>query len=142
MPRKANNTMKFNVKNLIATVEQKIKDAEEFAVKANAEEQAKVAKHRQEWLDTNKANYLAFADKLKEKLRKDRPILASDIPEGLNENRYRMELPIYREYQPTKHHPMTGELNAILKVLNSITDEEITPTALKSLGFSNLRDLF
>ena len=134
--------MKFNVKNLIATVEQKIKDAEEQAVKANAEEQAKVAKHRQEWLDTNKANYIAFADKLKEKLRKDRPILAGDVPEGLSDNRYRFELPIYREYKPVKHQPMTGELNAILKVLTSITDEEITPTALKSLGFGNLRDLF
>ncbi|KUM29341.1 hypothetical protein AQ436_06525 [Arthrobacter sp. EpRS66] len=134
--------MKFNVKNLISTVEQKIKEAEAWAHTANADELAKVEQHRQEWLDTYKASYSSFADKIKEKLLNNQPILRSDIPEGLEERGYRVNLPTYSEYQPKSHLPMTGDLPAILKVLKSITDEEITPTALKSLGFQNLRDLF
>lgn len=134
--------MKLNVKTLIAQIEQKIKDAEARNEVQNAEEEAKVAKHRQEWLDTNKANYLAFADKIKEKLRKDRPILRSDTPEGLIDTRYRFEIPVYSEYKPNKYFAQVGDLRAILQVLNTITDEEITPTALKSLGFNNLRNIF
>ena len=134
--------MKLKVKTLIASIEQKIKDAEAKNEAQNLEEEAKVAKHRQEWLDTNKANYLAFAEKIKEKLRKDRPILRSDIPEGLIDTRYRCEIPVYTEYKPNKGFAQVGDLRGILQVLNTITDEEITPTALKSLGFNNLRNIF
>lgn len=133
--------MKFNVKNLIETIEQKIKDTEAAAIQMNADEQAKIATHRQEWLDKHKDGYLELADKLKEKLRKNRPILESDIPKGVRYVDYRADLATYSPYRPKKHTAQTSHLLNALKVLRSITDEEITAASLRSLGFKDVSAL-
>lgn len=134
--------MKFNVKALIATLEQKIKDDEAAALKREAEEQAKVAAHRQEWLDKYKPDYVAFADKIREKLRKDRPILASDIPSAIKSNTYREDLRVYAPYRPEEIRRDRHGLAGILKILRAVTDEEITPAALKSLGIKDISIIF
>lgn len=134
--------MKFNVKALIETLEQKIKDDEAAAVKHDAEEQTKVATHRKEWLDKHKADYVALADKIKEKLRKDRPILQTDIPKPLRYVDYRAELNTYTPYRPEKFYRDRHGLIGILKILRAVTDEEITPAALKSLGIKDISIIF
>lgn len=134
--------MKFNVKALIATLEQKIKDDEAAAAQREADEQAKVATHRQEWLDTYKGDYVAFADKIREKLRKDRPILASDIPEVIKVQHYRENLYTYAAYRPQPVERDRHGLAGILKILRAVTDEEITPASLKSLGVRDISIIF
>lgn len=136
--------MKFEVAALIAQIEAKIKEENERVVKLNAAEKAKVAEKRQEWLDENKADLVKFADKLKEKLRKDRPILKTDVPAALfpYSGRARAEISLYREYEPTVHFPYTAELESLLAALKTVTSKEISPTAIRALGFKNLRDLF
>ena len=134
--------MKFNVKALIATLEQKIKDDETAALKREAEEQAKVAAHRQEWLDKYKPDYVAFADKIREKLRKDRPILASDIPDPIKVQHYRENLVTYSPYKVVPVERDFHGLTGILKILRAVTDEEITPAALKSLGVKDISIIF
>lgn len=132
--------MKFNVQNLIATVEQKIEESKILDEKFNKAEQAKVAQHRADWLEEYGDEYVAFANKIKEKIRKGRPILGSDVPEKIAGWNRRFKT--FEAYRPRTREVGSPELDSLLKALRSITDEEITPTALKSLGFKNLRDLF
>lgn len=133
--------MKFNVQNLIATVEQKIEEAKTRDEEYNKAEQAKVAQRRAEWLEGYGDEYVAFANKIKEKIRKGRPILASDVPEKLRDG-YSTRLYTFEAYRPKTRELGSPEMQSLLKALRAITDEEITPTALKSLGFNNLRALF
>lgn len=132
--------MKFNVQNLIATVEQKIAEAKARDEAHNKAEQEKVGQHRAEWLEEYGDEYVAFANKIKEKIRKGRPILQSDVPEKLGGWNRRFN--VFDVYRPKTREPGSPELESLLKALRAITDEEITPTALKSLGFNNLRALF
>ena len=136
--------MKFEVAALLAQIEAKIKEENDRAVKLNAREKAKVAEKRQEWLDTHKADFVKFADKLKEKLRKDRPILHTDVPMSFMpwRTKDRAEISLYREYEPRVFEPQTAELEALLAALKTVTSTEISPTAIRALGFKNLRDLF
>lgn len=136
--------MKFEVAALIAQIKAKIKEENDRVVKLNARERAKVAEKRQEWLDTHKADLVKFADKLKEKLRKDRPILHTDVPASFLRWRSKewAEISLYREYEPHVFEPQTVELEALLAALKTVTSTEISPTAIRALGFKNLRDLF
>lgn len=133
--------MKFNVQNLIATVEQKIAEAKTHDEEHNKKELSKVNQLRENWLEEYGDEYVALANKIKEKIRKNRPILPSDIPEKLQRG-YRGPLETYSKYSPRTRPVGSPELESLLKALRSISDDEISPTALKSLGFTNLRELF
>lgn len=133
--------MKFNVNNLIATVEQKIQEAKIRDEEFNKDQRAKVDQHRTEWLEEYGDEYVAFANKIKEKIRKNRPILQSDIPHKLTGG-YGSRMETYTKFRAQTREAGSPDLESLLKALRAITDEEITPTALKSLGFNNLRALF
>lgn len=134
--------MRFKTSELIKNVENKIEATKLLIEKQNKAETAKVAEHRAKYLKDHSDAWIAFANKIREKTRKERPILDSDIPHELNRSRFRGELDTFRPYEPRIKEVDVSGLESLLAALKSITDEEVSPTGLKNLGFKDLSRLF
>lgn len=132
--------MKFKTKDIIARIDQtiaaRIKDAE----RKTKEAEVGLLKNREEWLQ-NAEHWTTFANRVKDKIRKGRPILHSDIPKEIRGG-FRNELKTFHQAKPQKYEANISELEAMKATLEAVTDEEITTTGLKEIGFKNIRNLF
>lgn len=132
--------MKFKTAELIKRIDDLIILREQNAETKHAEAVQQHAAKRSEWLEEYGPAYVEFANRIKEKIRKDRPILESDIPERIR-NRY--GYPHFREGKaPEKQAARIGELRTLKAALEAVTDEYVTTTGLREVGFKNIPSLF
>ena len=85
--------------------------------------------------------YVEFANRIKDKIRKNRPILLEDIPQGAR-GRYNDFATFRSGSNPTKQEANCGDLLTLKATLGAIADEYVTTTGLREIGFKNIADLF
>lgn len=135
--------MKFVVSDLITRIDEKIADLEAETVPVHEAAVAKWDQDRVDWLTEFGAGYIEFANRIKDKIRKGRPILVTDIPviiKGTYSNGYvktHSSSP-----RPQRQAAATGELVQLRGILGGIADETVTDAALRAVGFKSLGWLF
>src|SRR5690349_16693147 len=126
--------MKFRTADLIKNAEAEIAARKAKVEKDKADAAAAAVEAREKWLAESGPLFVQFADKVKEKIRKGRPIVRDDIPLGMR-SQYSSELKVFSHYTPSAQQARTGELEALLKLLRATGDEFITTSALQTFGF-------
>jgi len=132
--------MKFDRSDLIARAEAEIQRRKDAAAEANQQAIKDSADQRQEWLDTKGPEYVIFANRIKDKIRKGRPIVKDDIPQGIR-SRY-SEIELFSDPRRTPAVADTVTLERFVSVLSAVTDGEVTSAGLIQLGFRDLTRLF
>ena len=134
--------MKFKKEELIKQIDARIEKLEKHAESRNKQAEEAAAKAREEWLK-DRLHWLKFANTIRQKISKHRPITADDIPKELLDGRYSdNQIAIFRPKARDKYTANTTELEDMKTALNTVADEYITTAGLKELGFKNLRGLF
>jgi hypothetical protein len=133
--------MKFKTSELIARIDTLIVERENAAEEKHVQAVADVEAARTTWLQDHGPAYLEFANRIKEKIRKDRPILLEDIPQAVRA-RYNEYAYFRPSSPPKKREAEYGELLTLKATLAAITDEHVTTTGLREIGFKNIADLF
>lgn len=133
--------MKFKTAELIARVNKKIDDEVKRAEERNRKDLEEIEQAREEWFEKSEY-WVVFANRIKDKIRKGRPILPTDVPKEIQVSSFSRDPAFFRKKEPAKYEPHTKNLEAMKKLLESITDEEVTTTGLKEIGFKDIRSLF
>lgn len=133
--------MKFLTKELINRLDVLIQERETAEAAHNAKEEAKVAETREQWLEKYGDSYVLFANRIKDKIRKGRPIAQGDVPDDLSDGYGRFR-GFYSEYQPRLNSETASDLRTLRTALQAVTDEEVTTTGLRQIGFTDIARLF
>lgn len=132
--------MKFDRTDLIARAEAEIQRRKDAAAEADAQAANDAASRREEWLDTKGPGYVLFANRIKDKIRKGRPIVQDDIPQEIRARYDRID--VFSDPRRTPTVADTGTLERFISVLSAVTDDEVTSAGLIQLGFRDLTRLF
>lgn len=133
--------MKFNTKDLINRIDVLIQARVDDAESKTKEAAAAGEKQREQWIEEYADGFAVFANRIKEKIRKDRPITASDIPPEIMD-RYASRIQYFSPERPRKYDAQLDDLKTLRMTLEAVTDESITTTGLREIGFKNISDLF
>ncbi|MBB4689803.1 hypothetical protein [Amycolatopsis jiangsuensis] len=89
---------------------------------------------RTEWVEKYGDAWLAALPKLRDKLRKGRPVTSGDLP--ARSRNYGSRYPATFDDTEPKATPYTGghALRALVRVLDAVADEKISTHALEQLG--------
>lgn len=132
--------MKFKTSDLIARLDTVIsaKQAEAKAEEEKAFHNAGQAE--KEWLENYADDWAYFAKDILLKLKHNEPITAAIRPQGIKGRTYDG----IQWYAPASasRPANTKSLESLKAILESVDDETVTPTALKSLGFTDISFLF
>lgn len=132
--------MKFNRTDLIDRAEAEIQRRKDAAAEADAQAAKDAVTQRQEWLDTKGPGYVLFANRIKDKIRKGRPIVQDDIPQEIRTRYDRID--VFSDPRRTTTTPEVAHLERFISVLSAVTDDEVTSTGLVQLGYRDLTKLF
>lgn len=128
--------MKFNRASLINTVKDMIDLAHDLAVKQNAAAEVKAATERELYVHTTAELWTEFADIIRKRVRQGEPIVPNDVPASLSRSNYGTREPrFFYPQTATRYQPHTAALEALLRILNACTDDEVSSSALRDLGF-------
>jgi len=133
--------MKFKTIELIARIDDLIAERIKRADDKHAEDVAAHESFRAQWLDDHGPAYVEFANRIKEKIRKGRPIVQGDLPQGVI-GRYR-EFATFQSSNPPKHQAaQIGDLTTLKAALSAVSDDYVTTTGLREVGFRDIAMLF
>jgi hypothetical protein len=133
--------MKFNTQELINRIDVLIQARIDDADAKTQESAAAVEASREKWLKDYGPGFVVLADRIKEKIRKDRPIVADDLPPTIMD-RYGSRIQYFSPERPRKYDAQLDDLKTLRATLEAVTDETITTTGLREIGFKNISDLF
>jgi len=133
--------MKFKTSDLIARIDDLIAERFKLADEKHVEDVAAHQSFRAQWLEDHGPAYVEFANRIKEKIRKGRPITQDDLPAGVI-GRYREFETFKSANPPTKKVPQTGDLTVLKAALSAVSDEYVTTTGLREVGFKDISRLF
>lgn len=132
--------MKFRTADLIARIDALIEERKAVAEARTAEDKAAAEKARQDWLVAHSDAYVEFANRIKDKIRKGRPITMDDRPDGLRDKW--QSLPFFDASKPKVHTAQTADLETLRATLTAVEDEYVTTTSLREIGFKDVARLF
>lgn len=132
--------MKFDRTDLITRAEAEIQRRKTAAAERDEQAAKDAAAERQEWMDTKAPHFVVFANRIKDKIRKGRPIVTEDVPPALRA-RY-SDIEFFTPPRITAHPAATATLEQLVAVLSAVTDDEVTSAGLVQLGFRDLTRLF
>ena len=132
--------MKFQTKDLIARIDETVARMSAAARQENAKAASEMAANRTEWIAFHMPLYMKLAATIRTLDRKGLPVTKADIPKGL-EDRYGDSL---RTWDPRANQvsPRTEGLLALRAALSACTDDTVTTTGLRELGFRDINTLF
>lgn len=126
--------MKFNRIELLAATEAAIKAVEDRSVEDHERRLAEHEQARQDWLERYAADWLAVLPKLRDQIRKGRPITNEDLPK--DPHGWVAALRGSGSAPKLVHYPVPGELSTLAAVLPTISDDEVTTSGLRDIGIS------
>lgn len=129
--------MKFARTVLIERVQAEIVRREKRAAERTAEAAAKRGEQLAEYLDTTAAGWKALADTIRTRQRYGKPLIADDIPRSLRTGGYNGGncVRVWAEPRGETYTADTAPLAALLALLQSAVDEEVTAASIERLGF-------
>lgn len=134
--------MKFNRIELINTLENRIAEAHATANKEYSEAVKKYMAEKEQWLNSDHGQYfLNEADKLKEKAFQ-KVITTEDLkPFDCSWSSYPARHHVFSAKLPTPQKVDTGTLSYLLKFLKTVTDDEVSSSGLRDVGFRNIAQI-
>jgi hypothetical protein len=133
--------MKFNTKELINRIDVLIQARIDEAEAKTQKSAADVEVSREKWLKEYGPGFALLANRIKDKIRKDRPITASDIPPEIMD-KWGNRIQYFSPEKPRKYEASLEDLKTLRGTLEAVTDETITTTGLREIGFKNISTLF
>lgn len=138
--------MKFKTADLLAAVEAEIKRRTTVAEHAFAKAQEDYAKGKAEWLASNHPTALSVAAKrIVEKVRKGRVVTITDLAD-FDTQSYRGPRHAFTWNEPKRDStkgatPQLDKLESLRDFLKAVSDDEVTSTGLREVGFRNIAEI-
>lgn len=110
--------------------------AEAAAEKRNAEALKSYNRKRTDYLNETQAAWLEFATIIRKRVRDEVPVSEADIPEAIAGKSWRGAIKTFEAGPPTPEAARTAELGRLLALLESTTDEAVTSSGLREMGFN------
>lgn len=133
--------MKFQITDLVARIDKLLTRHEaEQAVKAK-EAEVKEQKGREDWIAQHQADFLYFAKNIIYKSKKNQPITFEDAPKEIRDRYNSLKFHSTPSgWKADTHH--IESLRKLKAALEASTEETVSPTAIKQLGFQDVTFLF
>lgn len=125
--------MKFERKHLINILEAEIERRRALCVQANEEALQRYEAALDEHVKATSEAWAAFATTIRKRIRTGVPVTFDDLPEALRDGG-RSYPRWWSTPAPTPRLPQVEGFQALLKVLRAVADEEISLSALATLG--------
>ena len=130
--------MKIDRKKLIAELEAAVRRLEAAADAKLVKQQEEYDRAAEAWTKTSAHHAEAAAATIKSKLRKGQPVTCRD----LGTQRFNHPHWAFDGERPAKRtEPDTGHHRALITFLQTVTDDEVTSSALRDAGFRDFRHL-
>lgn len=123
--------MQFNRSALIEAIDQALKQERAATANVQARNAQSNAENRDEWLSLYSESWMKAANAIRNKIRKGQPVVEDDIPRdraGYHGKAF------YRPRRPEELPATRPELVGLRQVLTAVADDQISTTALRSLG--------
>lgn len=133
--------MKFNRETLLKSIDDRIAQLKSGAEKAFVEETEEYERLKKEWLESDHPTYfLRAADELIKKARSGL-IRREDLTPFEVGYRGEAREEVFRHDRPTYREPNVKNLVSLRDFLRSVTDEEVSSSGLRDVGFRNIAHL-
>lgn len=134
--------MKFNRTELMTTIENRIAEAHVTASEKYAEAVADYKTARELWLASDHGQYFVHeADKLKEKALRD-VVTSDDLkPFSYSWSDHPAREHVFSARVPEYQAPNVNTLSQLLEFLRAVTDEEVSSSGLRDVGFRNVAQI-
>ena len=132
--------MKFKTADLIARIDESVKRITDETTLANTKDKASLEKARQKWLKETMPYFVVFADKIKARKRQGMPVIKDDCPEQIRSGYSALDY--WSPRTLTANEPRINGLKALRATLIASTDDTVTTTGLRELGFRDINSLF
>jgi hypothetical protein len=132
--------MKFSRIDLITRANAEIQRRKDDAERTTESEDRKYRLQRDNYVSRTGVDWLNFADAIRDKVHHKLPITLDDVPAGIKDSYHKVRLWNTDEPRPTTAH--TADLEQLVRVLETITDEFVTTASLKDAGLPNVARLF
>lgn len=134
--------MRFNVRRLLATIDQEIANREERAETVFQQAVAEYEQAKADWLASDHPEALRdCARKIVDKVRKGRVVTPDDVEPIVN-NRYRSESHLFFNVEPKREtntrKPNVERLRDLQAFLLTVSDEEVSASGLRDVGFRDI----
>jgi hypothetical protein len=126
--------MRINRLELIEKVKAMIKAQEEGMVERRTRDLEAMATAEATYLEEHEADWSKFAIAIRAKLRRNKPVTADDIPQGIKHGRYTVETFYPSTFRESDYVPRVGHLVRLLALLESSPDEYVSTSALDRIG--------
>lgn len=131
--------MKFNRETLISTIETRISELVTEAEQAHAEAKVAYEKRKQEWLESEHPRYFGDeAEKLAAKARGGEVITSDTLSPFDHGWRDEAKEHLFTGEEPSYREPNTEALSNLRDFLQSVTDEEVSSSGLRDVGFRDI----
>lgn len=133
--------MKFNTQELIKRIDVLIQVRIDEAEAQTKDAAAAVEASREKWLNDYGPGFVVFANRIKDKIRKNRPVTSADFPPEIMD-KWGSRIQYFSPETVRKYAANLDDLKTLRVTLEAVTDESITTTGLREIGFKNISDLF
>jgi hypothetical protein len=136
--------VKFQKTDLIARIDALLRHAEGQAIDRAEKLDEQITGSRDAWLEDYAGDFGIFADRIHRRIRNGEPVTIEDIPAQIK-GRSNTDLTFY--FPPVKGRPLAEErridaLQQLRNALTASTEDTVSPTAIKQLGFQDVTFLF
>lgn len=133
--------MKFKTSDLITRIDNLLRDLEGKCIQAAEEHDENLEGSRDAWMEDFGTDFRQFAGTIYSRLNAGKPVTRKDIPDSIMRNG---DLKVY--YEPslrlTAENRQYDNLMKLKAALSSSTEEAVSPSAIKQLGFQDVTFLF
>lgn len=129
--------MKFETTALIKAIDQRIKDIDRANAAARAEAEKKTTAAATAWVEKHGQDWRTLATTAQRRIKAGKPITKDDVPVALR-GRYDSYPCIYADPRPSVRQINTDALRKVRAILVATTDETVTTTSLREIGFKDI----
>jgi hypothetical protein len=134
--------LKFKTADIVSRIDALLAASDTKAIEREGEQENKALTARYDWLSEHEAGFAKFAANIVKAIRNKVPVTIEDVPDSI---RRHGDLKFY--FGPSKGRPLAEERQAenLRKLRNALcasTEETVSPTAIKQLGFQDVTFLF
>lgn len=135
--------MKFKTSDLIVRIDNLLRDLEGKAITRSEEYEEKLVGSTHAWLEDYENGFKQLAHNINKRRSMGQPVTADDIPASIKAGYH--QLKFYSAPSagtPASENRQIDNLLKLKSALQASTEEAISPTAIKQLGFQDVTSLF
>jgi hypothetical protein len=135
--------VKFQTSDLITRIDNLLRDLEGKAITRAEERDEKLVGSQDAWLEDHSMAFRQFSTVIRKRLDAGQPVTSDDIPESIKGGYHQLKFySAPSAGSPASENRQVDNLLKLKSALLASTEDTISPTAIKQLGFQEVTFLF